>query len=57
MLARREQSASWMICTLNDDDYLTVVSAIDKGAASGTKNKNAMKKIFGNLFSSEVVVE
>lgn len=46
-----------MICTLTDDDYLTVVSAIDKGAASGTKNKNAMKKIFGNLFSSEVVVE
>ena len=46
-----------MICTLSDDDYLSVVSAIDKGAASGAKSKNAMKKIFGNLFSSEVVAE
>lgn len=46
-----------MICTLDDGDYLRVVSAIDDGALSGPKNKNAIRKIFGNLFSSEVVVE
>jgi hypothetical protein len=38
-------------------NHITVVSAIDEGALSGPKNKNALKKIFGNLFSSEVVVE
>lgn len=46
-----------MICTLGDDDYLNVVAAIDEGALSGPKNKNALKKILGNHFSSEVVVE
>jgi hypothetical protein len=46
-----------MICTLKDDDYETVVSQIDKGALGGSKSKVAMRKIFGSLFSMDVVVE
>ncbi len=45
-----------MICTLADDDYFTVVSQIDEGALNGPRNKNAMRHIFGNLFSADVKV-
>ena len=46
-----------MICTLKEDDYLNVVSQIDEGALNGPRNKNALRRIFGNLFSADVVVE
>ena len=46
-----------MICTLQDDEYETVVSQIDKGALGGSKSKVALRKIFGNLFSMDVVIE
>lgn len=46
-----------MICTLKDDEYETIVSQIDKGALGGSKNKNALRKIFGNLFSMNIVLE
>ena len=46
-----------MICTLQDYEYETVVSQIDKGALGGSKSKVALRKIFGNLFSMDVVIE
>ena len=46
-----------MICTLQDDEYETVVSQIDKGALGGSKSKAALRKIFGNLFSMDVLIE
>ena len=46
-----------MICTLQDNEYETIVSQIDKGALGGSKSKVALRKIFGNLFSMYVVIE
>ena len=46
-----------MICTLSDDDFLTIVSQIDEGALNGPRNRNAMRTIFGNLFSVDIVIE
>lgn len=46
-----------MICTLQDDEFERVVSQIDKGALGGSKSKVALRKIFGNLFSMDVIIE
>jgi len=46
-----------MICTLNDSDYRDIIAGIDEGAVSGNNNSRALKRIFSNLFSVEVVTE
>ena len=45
-----------MICTINDSDFVNIVSQIDEGAPRN-RNANAMKRIFEALFSLKIQVE
>jgi hypothetical protein len=46
-----------MICKLNDSDYFDIVHELDPNAPSRNKNPEATRRLFGNLFSADVIVE